>query len=337
MKIHHLSFLLFFPFSFAFDQALEFPQSSSLPDGEQAQKGDKAVAANIIFKSVDGGQTWQDISEGLPESLQGDDIPRDGFLANDHGAFLRTGNEIYQSKPNATAPFWKREVFPDEHSSIVPGKTGILAYNSSGQFLQRINGASLWSPVYTNFPGKGVRTVFETVGGAVFIGSNSSLSKSIDGGETWKHFHTGGWGLKFVESKGVLLATSQEGIIRSTDDGESWELVISEGGVGITVECIKGGFAAITCNTETETRRVRTSYDGGKTWQPVDAGLPASLYIASIKEVGGYMFCGHPAGIYRSSDKGKTWQLLLPSIEDKVFNLFVSGNAIYAIPRGGGC
>ena len=143
--------------------------------------------------------------------------------------------------------------------------------------------------------------------------------------------------MKLIESNGILLATSQGGIIRSTDDGENWDRVISEGGVGIAVERIKGGFAAITFNTKSNTRRVRTSYDGGKTWQPIDADLPAQLSIASIIQVGEYFFCGHPTGIFRSSDKGKTWKLLLPSIEDKVFNLFFSGNVIYAIPRPGGC
>ena len=82
---------------------------------------------------------------------------------------------------------------------------------------------------------------------------------------------------------------------------------------------------------------MRTSYDDGKTWQAIDAGLPANLNIASIVQVGDYFFCGHPTGIFRSQDKGKTWKLLLPSINGKVFNLFVSGNVIYAIPRNGGC
>jgi photosystem II stability/assembly factor-like uncharacterized protein len=143
--------------------------------------------------------------------------------------------------------------------------------------------------------------------------------------------------MKLVESNGVLLATSQAGILRSTDDGENWVWVISEGGVGIAIERIKGEFAAITYSTELKVRRVRTSYDGGKTWQPIDAGLPADLSIASIIQVGKYFFCGHPSSIFRSSDKGKTWTVLLSSLNNKVFNLFVSGNVIYAIPRNGGC
>ena len=143
--------------------------------------------------------------------------------------------------------------------------------------------------------------------------------------------------MKIVESTGVLMATSQKGILRSTDDGENWDCVLNEGGVGIAIERINGGFAAINYNTGSETRRVRTSYDGGKTWQPIDDGLPATLSIASIIQVGDYFFCGHPTGIFRSSDKGKTWKLIFPSIEDKVFNLFVSGNVIYAILRSGGC
>ena len=126
-------------------------------------------------------------------------------------------------------------------------------------------------------------------------------------------------------------------IIRSTDNGENWAVVISEGGVAFDVKLIKGGFAAITASSESGTRSLRTSYDGGKTWQPIDAGLPAQLSIASIIQVGEYFYCGHPTGIFRSSDKGKTWKLLLPSIENKVFNLSVSGSVIYAIPRDGGC
>jgi len=338
--ISYLAFLLLFQFFSACNQAVESPQSSRtspLTDSQQTQKRDMS-AANIVFKSTDGGQTWQNISEGLPKPVQDKyGVGRNDFFADDNGLYLSAGNGIYHNKPNAKAPFWTKEIFPDEHSSIAPGKAGIFAYNYwGGGIFQKTNGTGVWSPVFTNFQEKRVLSVFETAGGTIFIGSDRGLFKSTNSGKSWKQLHAGGSG-KMVESNGVLLATSQGGILRSTDDGENWALVISEGGVGIDVERIEGGFAAITFSTQSNTRRVRTSYDGGKTWQPIDAGLPAQLSISSIVQVGENLFCGHPDGIYQSSDKGKTWKRILCPIDSKVFNLSVSGNVIYAIPRNGGC
>jgi photosystem II stability/assembly factor-like uncharacterized protein len=326
MKIYSLAFLLLFhPIT------IGFPFVFPIPDSQPIQKTDKAATANIVFKSADGGQTWQDISKGLPENWK-----KVVFFANESGLWLRAGKGTYHSNPHSNAPFWQKEIFPDNWSSIAAGKSGMFAYNYWGQIVQKISGTSVWSPVYTNFKSN-IRTVFETAGGAIFVGSDNGLYKSADNGKTWKQVHAGGWVIKMVEQRGILVATSQSGIIQSTDGGETWSVVISEGGVGIDVAPIQGGFAAITYNTASETRRVRTSYDGGKTWQPIDAGLPPSSSISSIIQVGEYFFCGHPAGIFRSSDKEKTWKLLLPAVENKVFNLSVSGNVIYAIPSKGGC
>ncbi|WP_198175205.1 WD40/YVTN/BNR-like repeat-containing protein [Spirosoma telluris] len=119
MGIYHLAFLFLFQCSYAFNQALEFPLASPLSDSQQKQKRNKAGAANIIYKSTDGGQTWQDISEGLPEGLQGD-----GFFATNSGFYLQAENGLYHNNPNAIAPFWEKESFPNQYSSIAPGKTG---------------------------------------------------------------------------------------------------------------------------------------------------------------------------------------------------------------------
>ncbi|MCW3106202.1 MAG: glycosyl hydrolase [Segetibacter sp.] len=90
--IYTLAFLLFFQFQFAFDQGLESQRSSDLPGSQQEQKSDKAGAANIVFKSTDGGQTWQDISEGLPEPVQDNyGIGRNVFFADDNGLYLTAG------------------------------------------------------------------------------------------------------------------------------------------------------------------------------------------------------------------------------------------------------
>jgi photosystem II stability/assembly factor-like uncharacterized protein len=116
------------------------------------------------------------------------------------------------------------------------------------------------------------------------------------------------------------------------------------------VERIYGGFAAIAYNIITKTNTIHISLDSGKTWNTVGEGLQPSWYsslikqisghqssldISSIKQVGKYLICGSSDGIFRSSDMGKTWELLLPSIENRGFDLSVSGNVIYAIPNKG--
>jgi photosystem II stability/assembly factor-like uncharacterized protein len=331
-------------------------------DAGKVIKNKKALR-NTVFKSTDGGQTWQDIGKGLPGNLREVGIRGDSIFANDKGLFLRVGNEIYHSTANGTAPFWTKEILPDseprdfgEHSSIAPTKSGIVAYNRWAINMKRPDGTSVWS-ILENPQDPGIYTTFETAGGTFFIGTGKGFFKTTNDGKTWKHVRDGGLTGHLAESNGVLLAISMRKIIRSTDDGENWVVTTSEDSVAFDVKPIKGGFVAITSNSESNsphTSRLSTSYDGGKTWQLIDAGphnkhFIDSIwrtwnnrprihpYISSINQIGENLFCAHPQGIFRSSDKGKTWKILLPSIDGKIFHLFVSGNVIYAIPSKGGC
>jgi photosystem II stability/assembly factor-like uncharacterized protein len=376
MKIYNLAFLLLFLSFFSYNEGSNISQLSPFPNSQQPPKRDSTSTVNIVFRSADGGQTWQDISNGLPEPVKDDyGIGRNVFYADDNGVYLTDGNWIYHSNTNSTAPFWTKERFPDEHSSIAPGKRGVFAYNYNGPILQKETGKSNWLPIFTDLQVKNIRTVTETARGILFIGTDEGLFRSTNNGKTWKQVHTWGSLGKLVESDGVMLATSHRGIIRSTDDGENWELVISEGGVGIDVEKIKDGFAAINYSTAAQTRRVRASYDGGKTWQPIDAGLQAKTltdpgwqpinvgnpaqgndsvwhpletapqataplvqeYKTSIIQMGDRFFCGHSDGIYMTSDMGKTWKLVLGAVKGKMFRLSVSGNVIYAVQMENHC
>ncbi len=337
MRCYHLAFSLFLLTLFACQQVQEngLSQAAVFAFSSTAAKAgcNKSVATNIVFQSADGGQTWQDISAGLPEGLQAQ-----RFFASDDEMYLGADQGVYRSSTASASNLWEKEVLPDQRSTIVSaGSAGAFACSNSGRFFQKLNNTDIWMPMFTSFEEHSVRTVFEAKDGAIFIGCDNGLFKSTDRGTTWRHVMEQGWVIRMVESNGVLLCTNQAGILRSTDGGEHWDVVISEGGVGIAVEAIEGGFAAITFNTESETRRIRTSTDGGKTWQPIDAGLPPSMLISSINQVGGYFLCGHPEGIFRSADKGKTWELLRPSIGKKVFNLSVSGNVVYAVAMEGGC
>ncbi|MBK5271658.1 MAG: exo-alpha-sialidase [Bacteroidia bacterium] len=379
MKIDKLSFLccipvisvIFFPF-LSCNQAPASPQASRLSDSLKNQKSEKTGTANIVFRSADNGQSWQDISDGLPEPANDEyAYGRNAFFTDDNGLWLADGNGIYHTQPNFTAPFWTKAFFPGVFSNLTPGKNGIFAYNYQDGIFQKTNGTNGWSPVFTDFKEKRVRSVLETAAGTLLIGTDKGLYKSTDNGKNWKLFPSGSLGSKTVESNGVLLTGGSQGIMRSTDYGEHWDWVIREGGVGIDVTNINGGFAAINYSTTAKTRRIRTSYDGGQTWQSIDTGFPGQAiidspllpinaghtvqnsndsawhpqqatplvieYKTSIIQVGDNFFCGHTDGIYKTSDKGKTWQLVLPAAKGKMFKLAVSGNVIYAIQMESHC
>lgn len=341
MNLYILAFLLLFTVSSA----------SLLSDSRRGPKTEKADNRKVVFKSTDGGQTWQDISKGLPENLRKDSIRGNSFFVNDKGLFLSVGNGLFRSAPDATTPFWTKEILHKENSSIATGKSGIFYW---GVNLKNTHGKSVWSPIFENLQETQMRSVFETAGGAIFISTAGGLFKTADNGKTWKRVRKEGMEGNLAELNGVLVGVSMRKIIRSTDNGESWTEVIGENGIAWDVKQIEGGFAAITSGEESSTRRLSTSYDGGKTWQSIDSGLQHKaaadpirrtwndrprlrFSLTSVTQVGENFFCTHPDGIFKSSDKGRTWKLLLPSIENKGFVLFVSGNVIYAIPSKGGC
>ena len=307
-------------------------------------------ATDIIFQSKDGGQTWQDISQGLPEKEQPEE-----FFAGESDVYLRVNKVMYHSRSNLKTPLWEKENGLDPRSnSIAFNRSGVMAYNYDGQVYQKMSATGNWLPIYTNFKKQLMRTIFETSAGTIFLGSDHGLYKSADKGQSWKQVQNEGWVMDIVESKGVLIGTGQKGIMRSTDNGEHWEWVISEGGVGIAVERIDGGFAAISYSASTKSRRIRISLDAGKNWKAIDEGLQPSLSISSVKQMGPYLICGHPDGIFRSSDMGKTWSMVHSSVDNafkifaswntvplnddrKVFKIYVSGNVLYAVARNSGC
>ena len=330
--------------------------------GEKTTEKNKSVAkvnrkksglVNFVLKSTDGGQTWQDISKGLPEVEQ-----PGNFFAGESDLYVQVKNVMYHSKSNLKTPVWEKENVPDpKGASIAFNRSGVMAFNHQGQIYQRKPAAETWFPIHTNLKRECTHTIFETSDGTVFLGSNNGLYKSTDKGKNWKQVQNEGWVMNVVESERVLIATAKNGIMRSTDNGEHWQWVISEGGVGIAIERIEGGFAAISYNTGTKSRRIRISLDSGKTWQAIDYGLRPSLSVSSIKQMGKYLIIGHPDGIFRSSDMGKTWKSVHPGADkvDKnefkfvttwnspsseprnVFRIHVSGNVLYAVAGSSGC
>lgn len=361
MRIPILAFLLFLQCFTACQQreekALPMTASIGFPTflgGQQVPETTDSPATSIIFQSTDGGQTWQDISKGLPAKLEVRSI-----FANDKEIFLGTGTGLYRSGKHATAPTWRKEQLLKERvTQIFPGRAGLYVCSYEKGFLQEaIPGTGMWKPVYTNLKDKSVRTVLETPDGAVFVGCDNGIFKSTDHGQTWKQVFDQGMVLNLVEADGVLISGGSEGVLRSTDGGEHWESVFDENILAKKTGRLKDDFVTILgtkdptkINPEGITSRLRVSLDAGKTWQRMEQPLLpiADAYdleerlsdardLYDIVQVGDYLFCSFDTGVFRSADKGKSWEPVLPSRKEGVYNFAVSGKVIYAVVAPGGC
>lgn len=352
MQMHSLAFLLFFQSFFACRQDLEKTPISAagiVPDPVTAscQGAIQSPAANIIFRSMDGGQTWDDVSAGLPEGLE---VGR--IFAEGGEIFLTSESGLYHSSTAPAAPIWEKELFLNEVDNIFPGRDGPYTSSYRTGFFQKIPGTDLWKPMHNNLKDKTVRTVMETPDGAIFVGCESGIFKSTDGGNTWKHVFSEGPANCFASSGSVLVCGAFQGMLRSTDGGEHWDWALTGDGGAWNTKVIGDRFVTLTDGNlpwnevpdGVLTNRLYTSADNGQTWQRMDEGLtrtgllfelaanlqPART-INDFEQAGGYLFCSLDTGIFRSSDWGKTWELVRPSNGKRLINLAVSGNVIYAV------
>jgi len=290
---------------------------------------------------------------GLPEKLE-----PEGVYAAVGEIFLTTSNGLYQSNGSVSPQWGKSFLLEGRITGVYPGRNGLYACSYGGGLSQNVAGTGVWKNFQNELEEKMLRTVLETADGSILVGCDHGIYKSTDSGKTWKQVFSGGIVLDLVASGDVLIGGGVQGVLRSTDGGEHWDWVLDANilakktgllhdGVLVT---ILGTQDATKVNPDGITSRLRTSADGGKTWQRLekpllplqntydtDAKLSKMLDIYDIVQAGDQLFCSFDAGIFRSDDQGKTWELVLASPDKKAFRLAVSGQIVYAVAGNSGC
>ncbi|MBK9255079.1 MAG: hypothetical protein IPM42_06285 [Saprospiraceae bacterium] len=311
---------------------------------------------NVVFQSSDEGTTWDDISTGLPPKF-------DPWSVYAESGEVMIGHKagIYRTTTSTAKPNWRQELLLNESiNTIFNGKAGPYAGCYDKGFYQKLSATGVWIPVYSTLPEKTVRTVLETKKGEILIGCDSGIFKSMDNGKTWKKVFEGAMVTNLAAKDNAILCGSYKGVFRSVDGGDHWQNVLTEDGPTHRLEIIDGQFVAISYgmkslkniaeNTESVSYTIRNSVDGGKTWGHYYKNLFEKRYffkmeenqsdiliINDIKQSEKYIFCSTDSGVFRSIDRGKSWELVLPSTPNTLYEIATSGRMIYAIKVSRGC
>jgi hypothetical protein len=282
-----------------------------------------------IFKSADGGATWQPVTlGGFNISLEVSAFARDPsdpsrvYAASTNGLLLSTdGGDSWTAYGDAGVSFFSLALDPATPSTLFAGN--ITGYGA----LKSTDGGAHWNQVNANLPvNTGASGSFWPLVLALAADPSQSstlyaatygngLYRTTDGGTSWE---PAGTGIRSVFLAAVALSPGQSstlyagtlgaGVFGSTDSGATWSSAsagINESIVSALVsDAATGSLYASTFGG------VSVTHDDGRSWQDSSLGLPVAPVAALALRPGApsALYAGTlGSGLFASTDGGATW------------------------------
>lgn len=229
---------------------------------------------------------------------------------------LLSSGEVFRSADNGQS--WQLELGSgqDNVRGIVATHRGLLLYGEGGMLAER---APQWQ-VHANLK----RYINDLKpldsGGALLVGANGLIARAASAqdlaSQNWRYarhslqYNQYMQSLARVSADTWLAAGSAATIVRSSDAGESWQVVYKgdDGELGNFQRVVvhpQSGVAIAVANPGWILR----SADGGKSWAPVDRRSRKLDDVVALPE-GGFLAAGADGLVLRSPASGERWEVV---------------------------
>lgn len=264
-----------------------------------------ATAANegIVYFSYNNGLTWENKSDGLPDSIN---IPLGaiavsnnllGVATKEKGVFLfnfqtnqwiniPAGKEIIESNPGPLI-FFKDQIY--------------LGTQASGVYLSADLGRN-WKKLNSGLTNSTIRR-FVQINDKLYAGTNGGLFSLNEIEKKWV-LEYGNNTLQvngMAEFDGSIFIGTNQGAFTSPIERKEWKQVLANR----SLHNISSGENTIYAMTYNE---LLISNDKGLTWKNNQNGLPAKLYTFNVIKKGNFVFAGQWDGIYRKESPYENWK-----------------------------
>lgn len=276
-----------------------------------------AATETGVFRSVNGGETWEASGQGLPAgritSVAASPWNAETAYATTHrGLFQTTNGGATWSAIGLHIPLFEIALSPSSFE---------ILYVSDGEIVYRSDEeGSLWTPASGGLPEvllvAGL-TVHPTEPNTVYAATHQGLYKTTDGGASWRlsgkdlgAVRAAAIDPKFPQT--VYAATGFKGIFKSRDGGATWSPSsegLPAGGDAVAVSVDANYpltvFAAVNLDASGEIYRSR---DGGATWKRVRSTTALLRDVIADPRRPDRVYAGvERLGLLRSEDGGFNW------------------------------
>jgi photosystem II stability/assembly factor-like uncharacterized protein len=304
-----------------------------------------------IYKSLNGGTAWTDMSNGLAiGQIYRIDVAQSysrSIIGLQDNGTINNGND----------KTWINTIGGDGMKCTIHPSDGNIMYGASqyGNLYGSRNGGESWTRIRSNITtSNGSWITPHNVNyqnpKSAFVGYKS-VFKTNDNGDSWTNIgnnlinsSTNLTHLEISRTDSLTIFAGTNSVLRKTiNGGASWSTLAYPGTAfnitNIHISPTSSNIVWVSrSNYLTDSAKVYISINGGVTWQDITYDLP-DIPARALVHHGGRLYVGMDVGIYYLEDGSNSWVLFnngLPNAEIADLKVSVNENKLYAATYGRG-